>query len=163
MGTRRTRRKSELRPVGFREPLVYATSRIIPHSQREREDVQQRLYDEALTEFRKAERDRHDDPILIFSSDMLAAAQNRRAEAFEVVKLLEQMSGAFDPEFTLSCLRQNGLVSQGSVVTPLPLTLEHPLALGPFEHFHQFAVASIVARDPMLSMPILPVNALKCT
>ena len=55
----------------------------------------------------------------------------------------------------------NGRLSHGVVVTPLPVTVEHPLAPGPREHFHQLAVA-LIDPAPMLSMPTSPKNELRC-
>jgi len=56
--------------------------------------IQNRLYDEALAELEKAKQERKDDPILIYSTGMVYAAQGKRAEALPIVKELEAMSGA---------------------------------------------------------------------
>jgi len=56
--------------------------------------IQNRLFDEALAELEKARRDRKDDPILIYSTGMVYAAQGKRAEALQIIKELEEMSGA---------------------------------------------------------------------
>src|SRR5258708_15166334 len=52
------------------------------------------LFDEALAELEKAKQERKDDPILIYSTGMVYAAQGRRAEALQIIKELEDMSGA---------------------------------------------------------------------
>ncbi len=55
--------------------------------------IQNRKFDEALAELEKAKRERKSDPILIYSTGMICAAQSRRAEALQIVKELEGMSG----------------------------------------------------------------------
>jgi len=55
--------------------------------------VQTRLFDEALAELEKAKRERKGDPILIYDTGMIYAAQGKRAEALEMIKELEEMSG----------------------------------------------------------------------
>ena len=55
--------------------------------------VQNRKFDEALAELDKTRRNRPNDPILIYSAGMIYAAQGNRAEALQVIKELEQMSG----------------------------------------------------------------------
>jgi eukaryotic-like serine/threonine-protein kinase len=52
------------------------------------------LFDEALAELEKAKGERKGDPILIYSTGMVYAAQGRRAEALQITKELEEMSGA---------------------------------------------------------------------
>jgi hypothetical protein len=52
------------------------------------------LVNETLAELEKAKRERKDDPILIFDSGMIYAAQGKRAEALQIVKDLEGISGA---------------------------------------------------------------------
>jgi eukaryotic-like serine/threonine-protein kinase len=52
------------------------------------------LFDEALAELEKAKAERKSDPILIYSTGMVYAAQGRRAEALQIIKELEEMSGA---------------------------------------------------------------------
>jgi TolB-like protein/DNA-binding winged helix-turn-helix (wHTH) protein/Flp pilus assembly protein TadD len=52
------------------------------------------LFDEALAELEKAKQDRKADPLLIYSTGMVYAAQGRRAEALRIIKELEEMSGA---------------------------------------------------------------------
>ena len=56
--------------------------------------IQNRLFDEALAELEKAKRERKSDPILIYSTGMVYAAQGKRAEALQIIKELEEMSGA---------------------------------------------------------------------
>ncbi len=56
--------------------------------------IQNRLFDEALAELEKTKGDRKNDPILIYDTGMAYAAQGKRAEALEIVKGLEAMSGA---------------------------------------------------------------------
>lgn len=56
--------------------------------------IQNRLYEEALAELEKAKRDRKDDPILIYSTGMVRAAQGKRSEALAIIKELERLSGA---------------------------------------------------------------------
>jgi adenylate cyclase len=56
--------------------------------------IQNRLFDEALAELEKAKRKRTSDPILIYSTGMVYAAQGKRAEALQITKELEEMSGA---------------------------------------------------------------------
>src|SRR5437762_1902317 len=53
--------------------------------------IQNRLFNEALAELEKAKRERKDDPILIFDTGMIYAAQGKRAEALQVIKKLEEM------------------------------------------------------------------------
>ncbi len=55
--------------------------------------VQNRLFSEALAELEKAKRERKDDPILIYSTGMVYAVQGKRAEALQIIKELEAMSG----------------------------------------------------------------------
>jgi TolB-like protein/Tfp pilus assembly protein PilF/predicted Ser/Thr protein kinase len=52
------------------------------------------LFGEALAELEKAKQDRKGDPLLIYSTGMVYAAQGRRAEALQIIKELEEMSGA---------------------------------------------------------------------
>ncbi len=56
--------------------------------------IQSRLFNEALAELEKAKRERKSDPILIYSTGMVYAARWERAEALQVIKELEAMSGA---------------------------------------------------------------------
>jgi TolB-like protein/Flp pilus assembly protein TadD len=55
--------------------------------------IQNGAFNDALAELAKAQSDRKTDPILIFSSGMVHAAQGRRLEALQVIKELEAMSG----------------------------------------------------------------------
>ncbi len=56
--------------------------------------IQNRLFDEALAGLEKAKQERKDDPILIWSTGMIYAAQGKRAEALQTIRELENMSGA---------------------------------------------------------------------
>jgi len=56
--------------------------------------IQNRLFNEALEELEKAKRERKNDPILIYSTGIVYAAQGKRAEALQIIKELEEMSGA---------------------------------------------------------------------
>jgi len=56
--------------------------------------IQNRSFDEALAELEKAKRERKDDPFLIYETGMVYAAQGKRAEALQIVKDLEETSGA---------------------------------------------------------------------
>jgi serine/threonine-protein kinase len=56
--------------------------------------IQNKLFNETLAELQKAKRERKDDPILIFDTGMIYAAQGKRAEALQVIKDLEGISGA---------------------------------------------------------------------
>jgi len=51
-------------------------------------------FNEALAELEKQGRERKNDPILIYSTGMVYAAQDKRAEALQIIKELEEMSGA---------------------------------------------------------------------
>ncbi len=54
--------------------------------------IQNRSFDEALSELEKAKRDRKDDSLLIYDMGMVYAAQGKRTEALQIVKELEQIS-----------------------------------------------------------------------
>jgi serine/threonine-protein kinase len=56
--------------------------------------IENKLVNETLAELEKAKRERKDDPILIFDTGMIYAAQGKRAEALQIVKELEGVSGA---------------------------------------------------------------------
>jgi serine/threonine-protein kinase len=56
--------------------------------------IQNRLFNETLAELEKAKRERKNDSILIYDTGMLYAAQGRRAEALQIIKELEDISGA---------------------------------------------------------------------
>lgn len=56
--------------------------------------IQNKLFNETLTELEKAQGERKNDSILIYDTGMLYAAQGKRAEALQVIKELEEMSGA---------------------------------------------------------------------
>jgi len=55
--------------------------------------IQNRTFDEALAESEKAKGERKSDPILICGAGMVYAAQGKRAEALQIIKALEEMSG----------------------------------------------------------------------
>jgi tetratricopeptide (TPR) repeat protein len=55
--------------------------------------IQNRLFNEALAELEKAKQERKSDPILVYSAGMVYAAQGKRAEALQIIKELEDMSG----------------------------------------------------------------------
>ncbi|OLD70790.1 MAG: hypothetical protein AUI45_03565 [Acidobacteria bacterium 13_1_40CM_2_56_11] len=56
--------------------------------------IQNRLFNEALAELEKAEQERKNDPLLIYSTGMVYSAQGKREEALQIIKELEEMSGA---------------------------------------------------------------------
>jgi eukaryotic-like serine/threonine-protein kinase len=56
--------------------------------------IQNRSFDEAVAELEKAKRERKSDPMLIYSTAMVYAAQGRRAEVLQIIKEMEEMSGA---------------------------------------------------------------------
>jgi TolB-like protein/Tfp pilus assembly protein PilF len=55
--------------------------------------IQNGKIDEALARLDEAKRSRKDDPILIYSTGIAYATQNKRAEALQMIKQLEGMSG----------------------------------------------------------------------
>src|SRR5207247_9961847 len=56
--------------------------------------IQNKLFTEALAELEKAKGERKNDSILIYDTGMVYAAQGKRAEALQIIKELEEMSGA---------------------------------------------------------------------
>ncbi len=56
--------------------------------------IQNKLFNETLAELEKAKRERKGDPILIYDTGMIYAAQRKRAEALQIIKDLEGISGA---------------------------------------------------------------------
>jgi tetratricopeptide (TPR) repeat protein len=56
--------------------------------------IQNKLVKETLAELEKAKQARKGDPILIFDTGMIYAAQGKRAEALQIVKDLEAVSAA---------------------------------------------------------------------
>jgi serine/threonine-protein kinase len=56
--------------------------------------IQNRLFNETLAELEKAKRERKSDSILIYDIGMVYAAQGKRAEALQIIKELEEISGA---------------------------------------------------------------------
>jgi serine/threonine-protein kinase len=55
--------------------------------------IQNKLFNETLAELEKAKRARKGDPILIYDTGMIYAAQGKRAEALQIIKDLEGISG----------------------------------------------------------------------
>jgi adenylate cyclase len=56
--------------------------------------IQNGLFNETLAELEKAKGERKNDSILIYDTGMVYAAQGKRAEALQIIKELEEMSGA---------------------------------------------------------------------
>ncbi len=56
--------------------------------------IQNKLFNEALAELEKAKGERKNDSLLIYDTGIVYAAQGKRAEALQVIKELEAMSGA---------------------------------------------------------------------
>jgi tetratricopeptide (TPR) repeat protein len=56
--------------------------------------VKSGFLNETLAELEKAKRERKSDPNLIYGTGMIYAAQGKRAEALQIVRELEEMSGA---------------------------------------------------------------------
>jgi tetratricopeptide (TPR) repeat protein len=56
--------------------------------------IQNRLLNETLAELEKAKRERKSDSILVYDTGMVYAAQGKRTEALQMIKELEQISGA---------------------------------------------------------------------
>jgi tetratricopeptide (TPR) repeat protein len=56
--------------------------------------IQNRLLNETLAELEKAKRERMSDSILVYDTGMVYAAQVKRIEALQMIKKLEQISGA---------------------------------------------------------------------
>jgi adenylate cyclase len=56
--------------------------------------IQNKLFNETLAELEKAKRERKNDSILIYDTGMVYAAQGKHAEALQVIKELEEISGA---------------------------------------------------------------------
>ena len=56
--------------------------------------IQNKLVNETLAQLEKAKQARKGDPILIFDTGMIYAAQGKRAEARQIIKDLEAVSGA---------------------------------------------------------------------
>jgi serine/threonine-protein kinase len=56
--------------------------------------IQNKLFNETLAELEKAKQERKGDPILIYDTGMVYAAQGKRAEALQIIEDLERISGA---------------------------------------------------------------------
>ncbi len=99
--------------------------------------IQNRLFNETFAELEKAKRERKDDPILIYDTGMVYAAQGKRVEALQIIKELEAMSGA-----SLSQTHQIAKIYAALNEKELALTwLERGLAAG--------AIASFIKDDPV--------------
>jgi len=55
--------------------------------------IQNKLLDETLAELEKAKGERKNDSILVYDTGMVYAAQGKRAEALQIIKELEEISG----------------------------------------------------------------------
>jgi len=99
--------------------------------------IQNRLFNEALAELEKAKRERQSNPTLIYSTGMVYAAQGKQAEALQIIKELEAISGA-----SLSLAHWIARIYATSNDKELALTwLERGLAAG--------AIASFYKDDPV--------------
>jgi TolB-like protein/Tfp pilus assembly protein PilF len=88
--------------------------------------IQNGSFNETLAGLEQAKRDRKSDPILIYSTGMVYAAQGKRAEALQIIKELEEMSGA-----SLSQAHWIAKIYAALNEKELTLTwLEHGLAAG---------------------------------
>jgi TolB-like protein/Flp pilus assembly protein TadD len=95
--------------------------------------IQNRLFNEALAELEKQKRERKNDPLLIYSTGMVYAAQGKRAEALQIIKELEDMSGA-----SLSQANYIAKIYAASNEKELALTwLERGLAAGAIGSFYK--------------------------
>jgi TolB-like protein/Tfp pilus assembly protein PilF len=56
--------------------------------------IQNKLFNETLADLEKAKGERKNDPILIYDTGMVYAAQGKQAEALQIIKELEEVSGA---------------------------------------------------------------------
>ncbi len=56
--------------------------------------IQTKLFNETLAQLEKAKGERKNDPILIYDAGMIYASQGKRPEALQVIKELEEISGA---------------------------------------------------------------------
>jgi adenylate cyclase len=56
--------------------------------------IQSGKFDEVMADLEKAKRERNNDSILIYDTGMIYAAQGKRAEALQIIKELEEISGA---------------------------------------------------------------------
>ncbi len=56
--------------------------------------IQSQLFNETLAELEKAKRERKNDSILIYDTGLVYAAQGKRVEALQIIKELEEISGA---------------------------------------------------------------------
>ncbi len=95
--------------------------------------VQTRLFDEALAGLEKEKQTRKSDPILIYDTGMVYAAQGKRAEAIQVIKELEAMSGASLSQ-THNIARIYAVLNEKELVFSW---LERGLAAGTIGAFHK--------------------------
>ena len=56
--------------------------------------IENTSFNEVLAELKNAKRERKNDSILTYDTGMIYAAQGKRAEALQIIKELEEMSGA---------------------------------------------------------------------
>jgi adenylate cyclase len=95
--------------------------------------IQNRLFNETLAELEKAKRERKNDPVLIYSEGMVYAAQGKRAEALQIIKELEAISGV-----SLSQAQPIAKIHLALDEKELALTLlEHGLAAGAIGLFYK--------------------------
>ncbi len=95
--------------------------------------IQNGLLNEALAELEKVKRERKNDPMLIYSTGMVYAAQGKRAEALEIIKELEEISGASWDQAYLIAKIYATLNEKEQALT----WLEHALATGSIGIFNK--------------------------
>ena len=95
------------------------------------------LFEETLAELENAKRARQSDPLLIYDTGMVYAAQGKRSEALQIIKELEEMSGT--------------TLGQAQYMARIYATLkEKELAFGWLERgLAMGAIASINKDDPL--------------
>jgi serine/threonine-protein kinase len=99
--------------------------------------IRGRLFNEALAELERTKRERKDDPVLIYSQGLVYAARGERADALQVIKELEGMSGPH--------------LSQAHWISKIYAVLnEQELALAWLERgFAAGAIGAFYPQDPM--------------
>jgi serine/threonine-protein kinase len=55
--------------------------------------IQNKLFNESLVELEKVKQNRQNDPLLLYSTGMVYAAQRKRTETLQTIKKLEEMAG----------------------------------------------------------------------
>ena len=107
--------------------------------------IQNRLFIEALAELEKAKRERQSDPLLIYSTGVVYAAQGKRAAALQIIKKMEETSGA-----SLSQAQWIAKIYAALNEKELALTwMEHGLAAGAIAVFNKDEpVWDPIRRDP---------------